>query len=279
VRTYVRTRGQQRSLDYQFLGQAPDDTWWRDYHAVTDVERATILVRADGASWQAYIAGIRSARLDSVATPIQFNLVFAGDCGPAEDSALAYRAIIGAAADAAERSGVSIPGDLLDARLSAEDIERMLAAPGPQTAAEAAAAVCAAYGTEPAPAADETTPEAGNWIGGTTNPGALAAFAALTAQLLGGSRPGRALLLNLVDDEAYLDDLPQWAGVTGVLGARGGTQLGMEVRSLGKDQPPPHEETGPPSAGRPRLGRREMLILAGAVALAILIDWLIQPHH
>lgn len=294
MQTYVRTRGRLRSLDYQFLGEAPQDSWWRAYRPVTDLERATILVRSDGRSWQAYIAGIRSARLDSVGTPIQFNLVFAGDCAEREDGSLACQAIIRSATGAAEQGGAHIPGEPLDAQLCAEDVERMLTAPGKETAAAAAGAVRAAYGAEPVPPAAELAPPPagtalpdGDWIGGAADRDALAAFAARIPGLLDGSHPGRALLLNLVDDDADLDALPEWPGDTGVLSAREGWRLGSGVRSLGKAQPPPDAATEPPETGRSLPERRKMLILAGVagvVALVILIDWLVriggqQPRH
>ena len=297
---YLRTRGQPRELDYRFLGEAPEDFWWRSYLQVTDIERPTILVRSDGTSWQAYIAGIRSRRRDATDTPIGFNLVLAGDCGPAhaDDNALALEIIGRSAADLAAQNGLFMPGDLLDERLPANDVDRMLAAPEEETVTVAADAVRAAYGPlvagDAPPAQGEAPLPDGSWIGGLANRKAQAAFAALTARLLVGERTGRAIAVNLVTQEADLDELPEWkADLLGVLSALPGPHLGMPVQSLGKGEPPPETGVGPAENGRQgrhsrpgwslrRPRRKTVLIVAGmvvgAVAIAvILIEVLRQP--
>ena len=298
---YVRTRGWPRGNDYQFLGEAPEDFWWRSYGPVTDVERPTILLRSDGTSWQAYIAGIRSGRLDSTENAIQFNLVLAGDCGAEEENATALSVITRSAAGLAEQGAQFIPGDPLDEQLPADEVERMLTSPGKQTAAVAGAAVRAAYppgGSVPpaAPGPAQAGPDLtdagpglpdGDWIGGLAGPQALDAFAALVARLLDSGHAGRAAVLNLVADDGDLDGLPAWDGQLGALGARPGPHLEMAVRTLGKDQPLPDTETRREPPGRLVTGRRAALILvgvAGAVVMAILIDWLVRmssqhPHR
>jgi len=307
VLIHVRTRGRPRNQDYQFLGEAPEEFWWRDYRPVTDIERPTILVRSDGATWQGYISGITSERLDSTEITIQLNLALAGECGSTDDNALALSIITRSAAGLAQRAGQSIPGDLLDKQLPAEEVERMLDAPGAPTMARAADAVRAAYAPlaeavpagpvlaeaaqaapVPAEAAAVTTPlPDGDWMGGVTDTAALEAFATLTARLLGG-QAGRALALNLVEDPADLAELPAGAGSTGVLSARPGPHLGLAVQSLGKAGAPPATEAAgsgkqrTPGRHRSRpagLSRNRALILAGAVvavvAVAIVIAWLV----
>jgi hypothetical protein len=299
VLIHVRTRGRPRKQDYQFLGAAPEDFWWRAYRPVTDIERPTILVRSDGTAWQSYISGITSERLDSTEIIIQFNLALAGDCGTGGENALALSVITRAAAGLAQRGGQSIPGDLLDKQLPADEVERMLDAPGTETLERAADAVRAAYAAPPeppaepppaapappAPAAEDPTTEPAvsdrDWIGGLADAAALDAFTALAARLLGGLR-GSALALNLVEAPADLAELPAWDGTVGALSVRPGPHLGMAVRNLGKaGAPPAAEEERKPGrhrSPRPVPSRKKTLILAGVaaavVALAIVIAWL-----
>ena len=149
MQIYVRTRGQARALDYQFLGETPEDFWWRSYRSVTDIERPTILARSNGTSWQAYLAGITSQRLDSTKIPIQINLALSGECGAGVDNELALAIITRSAVGLAEQGGEFIPGDLLDRTLPGDVVERMLTSPGRATADAAADAVCAAYAVRP----------------------------------------------------------------------------------------------------------------------------------
>jgi hypothetical protein len=285
----VRTRGRPRAQDYDFLGVAPEDFWWRAYRPVTDVERPTILVRSDGRAWQAYVSGIASGRLDSVNTPIQINLALAGDCGTGDDNALALRVITRSATSLARTEGQSISGDRLDQELPADEVDRMLATSGTDAearaadGARAADAVRAAYAplagdVTPAPPEDPVpagTPPGSDWIGGVTDDAALDAFVVLATGLLAG-RAGSALVLNLVEEARDLAGLPDWDGALGVLSARLGSQLGMEVRSLGKDGPPPAAH----QARQPMPSRKKALIAAGAVAaivLIVVIGWLTIP--
>jgi hypothetical protein len=280
VEIWMRTRGRPRELDYQFVGEEPADSWWRAYRPVTDVERPTILLRSDGKSWSAYIAGIRSGRLDATENHIQVNLVLAGDCGQ-DENALALSIIRRSAAGLAQEKGQFIPGAPLGDRLPADEVERMLTSPGRKTAAAAADAVRAAYGEE-APASDgwpsEASRTADDWLGGLVDPDAQEAFGTLAAQLLSGSR-GCAAALNLVEDEADLTELPRWTGPLGVLASRPGPQLWKAVRALGKAEAPQEPSRSKHRAPAPRKWRKLVMIIAGAlvvVALAVLIGWLVR---
>jgi hypothetical protein len=261
VDIFVRTRGGPRELDYQFIGgEAPADFWWRTYKQVTDIERPTILLRSDGTAWQAYIAGIRSRRLDVTDNLIQFNLVLAGECGASADNGLALAVIGRSAADLAGQGGQFIGGDLLDGQLPGDEVERLLRAPGEESAAVAAAAVRAGYrplaATPPAsaiPDGDAASPggaaDAGPlpfraWLGGIAEPRALATFNTLASGLLHGSR-GRAVVLNLISDDVDEAELPAWDGALGVLAARPDANLEMAVRALKKAGSPPRGETSP----------------------------------
>jgi hypothetical protein len=298
VEIYLRTRGRPRELDYRFLGQAPEDFWWRSYLQVTDIERPTVLVRSNGATWQAYIAGIRSSRADATDNAIAFNLALTGDCGPADEGALALAIITRSVTDLAAHNGLFIAGDPLDERLLPDEVDHMLATPGKETAVAAADAVRAAYG--PDAAGEPPTPAEGDWIGGLANPKAREAFAALAARLLDGSRTGQAVALNLVAAEGDLDELPAADGDLGVLSVLPGPRLGMGVKPLGKKEEPPsedsaaeagktswlrlsrprHSRTGSPN--HPVGSRKTVLIVAGVVVGAvviaiILIEVLRQP--
>lgn len=280
----VRTKGRSRELDYRFLGaEAPADFWWRQYQPVTDIERPTILLRSDGTSWQAYIAGIRSSRMDVTDNSIQFNLALDGDCGTGADHRLALNAVVRSAADLAADGGRFIPGGPLDARLPEATVDDLLLTPTKESAVAAADAVRAAYDGEapagPLPADQGQHPGGeGDWIGGLLDDQALAAFAALADRLLGGE-PGRVVALNLVESDTDLAGLPEWDGVLGVLAARPGPGLEMGVRPLGKGGPPAAEATTGPASRVPRVLARHpltaALAAAGALAgLAILIVWL-----
>ena len=330
MRIYVRTRGRPRAMDYQFLGAAPEEFWWRDYRPVTDIERPTIVVRSDGRSWQLYIAGIQSRRLDSTEITIQFNLAMAGDCGKADETDLALSVITQSAAGLAEEKALLIPGEPLDGQLPASEVERMLGLPGEETVAEAGNAVRAAYapssrttvtgpaigagGTAPGEAggaahhdspagegrasegrasedrASEGQPDAdvagGSWMGGAANSGAVAAFGILAARLLRGGQPGCAAALNLVEEDADLEGLPEWGGALGVLCARPGPHLEMAVRTVGKAGPPlaagegstrtagRHQRPPHPSPLR-RKGTLILIGLSGLAMLAVLISLLV----
>jgi hypothetical protein len=298
----VRTRGRQRDLDYRFVGgEAPEDFWWRAYGPVTDIERPTILVRSNGASWQAYIAGIRSRRFDITDNSIQYSLVLAGDCGDDADNDLALHAVTRSAAALAETAGQYIPGDLLDGRLPADEVDRLLASPGKESAAIAADAVRAAYapvtaeppaagGSSPATAPDAVPPgvppaaaPAGDWIGGLGNPAARTSFAALARELLRGG-VGRAVTLNLVESDTDLAELPGWEGTLGVLAAPPGTHLDLAVQELGKAGSPPREDLPAGERTRRRSGRRPrkrtlaaMTAIATVVAAAVILWLVLSP--
>jgi hypothetical protein len=287
VQICVRTRGRRRELDYKFLGTPPRDFWWRDYGRVTDVERPTILLRSDGRSWAAYLAGMRSARLDGTDNSIQFSLALAGECGQGADNALALAILRRSARDLAAERGQFIPGGPLDAQLPAEEVDRMLVSPGKATADEVALAVRAAYAVpEPEPeaeprerdqAAGRSAALVGDWIGGLADPAALVAFEALAARLLAAGCPGRAVALNLVDGEADLAELPRMEGALGVLAARPGPKLWTAVRILGKAGAPQEPAAKRRRRRTPRRWRTVALSLGGVavvVALAILIAWL-----
>jgi hypothetical protein len=303
MQIYVRTRG--LTKDYQFLGEAPEDFWWRAYRPVTDIERPTILLRSNGESWQAYVAGIRSQRVDSTKTVIQFNLAMAGHCGHTADNALMLTVLTQAAAGLPPEPTLLIPGEPLDAVLPADIVERMLERPGQETATEAEKAVRAAYtpmagrgagaalpDADPAGAqragadvadahpAGEAPSAGGDWMGGAASAEALGAFGALVARLLDGGQAGLAAALNLIEAEADLEDLPDTGGVRGVLAARPGPHLGMAVRPLGKGLPPllAGEGKSAEPGHRRRLWRMRQgtLILAGISGVIVLAAVLIS---
>ena len=75
VQLYLSTRGS--SLDYRFLGRAPDTRWWAEgpYSQLTRFEKPTLLIESPG---RAYYSGIPSSRRDRVQTPIRYTLVVEG---------------------------------------------------------------------------------------------------------------------------------------------------------------------------------------------------------
>jgi hypothetical protein len=265
--------------DYQFLGEAPTEYWWRSYGTVTDVEKPTILLESDGKYWKAYVAGIFSARRDAGNRQIQFNLVLDGACDDATARELALGVVTESAVGlAAERSDV-IPGTRLDQRFPEGDVERMLTTPGEATREEAAEAVKAAYGSVSHPAAGDA-PQAGDWVGGVANARARDQFTAAADRLLKGQR-GRALLLNRFLGDGYVNQLPEWSGSVNVLLARP-EQLDKEVSELrGKAEPAPALSPGPepwpPEVHRKtpaQRGRILALVVLGILIVIAVIFWL-----
>jgi hypothetical protein len=239
-RAYLQTRGTGRAGDYAFLGEAPAVPWWRAYRELTAFEHPTLLVVADGSSWQAYLSGIPSARTDAVGTVVRYTLALTGGAAAAStDCALAAVAAwvddVAAAIDGALATAVApSPGALsaaLDARFPADEVDRLIAArtaragvgqlAGGDEDAERVVretrralgavedrVVAALRSLPPRSPGELPDDRPDDWLGAVADPAARAAFVARVATLLHG-RPGRALLLNLVggpgDAAALLD--------------------------------------------------------------------------
>jgi len=243
MRIYLRTRGRVR--DYQFVGLAPEESWWQSYDRVTDLELPVVLVEAGAGHWRAYVSSIPSGRQDRLGRVIVLDLVLVGEQAARDDGGrddgdreLAL-AIIAASlgdgdgdddgANGASGSGRSgrLPPDRLDAVLTEEVVEEWLAEPTLAAWQDAAAAIRDVFGDVPVPsaagsaAADATAP-AGDWLGGLGSARSRAAFLALIRRLLSGV-VGRALTLSYIADPGDVGDLRALIGV----GKTGERELGV----------------------------------------------------
>jgi hypothetical protein len=238
MRIYVRTRGWPRELDYEFLGQPPEVSWWRGYDGVTDLEQPTILLESDGRSWRCYVSGLSSQRRDSVGRPVRIDLALAGECGPADfDDQQIALAVIGTSIDGLARvHGEFVPGDPLDPWLSEQNVEEMMRNPGGKTAARAASAVRDAYREARVARRGERSHSIQQWLGGLAQPESRDEFMMLAEQLVHG-RSGRALMLNLITADKDVAGLADAGGTLGILASRSSTLSGMPVRALATSRP------------------------------------------
>jgi hypothetical protein len=259
---YVQTRGTGRAGDYTFLCGAPPQPWWRAYRDATAFDHPTVLVRSDGAGWQAYLSGIPSARVDAVGTVVRYTLVLDGGSGDGTVAPLLPTAVATWLDDVAEALA-GPPGRrlsaALDARLPPDDVQRWIDAgePPATSPADGAAAlsepgrrVLEALASLPARTPADGLP--GSWVGGVGSAPARAAFVARVGELVAGA-PGRALLLNLVggpdDATAVLDPA---------------SPVAVLVDGAAPDRPIPlHGEVDAKKAPTPRPRR------AGAAAVAM----------
>jgi hypothetical protein len=244
MRTYLRTRGRVR--DYQFIGVAPEVTWWRSYARVTDLETPAVLVESSGRAWRAYVSGIQSGRRDRIGRPIFMDIVLEGEgvTEGARDRELALAIIViniglgdgdgdGDGADGAGEQAAArcLPPGRLDAVITEEVVEGWLAEPSPSASRAAAAAIGEVFRDVPATPAGDSVPSQGDpagsdwagadWVGGLGSARSRAAFLALAGRLLSGAA-GRALMLSYVADLQDVREIPgvtdAWTPHEGVLG-------------------------------------------------------------
>jgi hypothetical protein len=234
MQLYIRTRGQARMVDYQFLGKAPEDAWWRPYGSVSILGDPTILLESDGRSWRLYISGIATQRRDATGTRLQFDLVLGGDCDVAcsADHELSLGIIATSLAGLAARPLELIPGDQLDAQFGPSEIEKMLSTPGENTYAQAASAVRAAYlGTSASVGGPTRLSSRRRWLGGLGSGDSRRLFISVAGRLLAGN-PGRVLMLNLITTEQDAERIPGQGGELGVLASHPGPLFEAGVRPL-----------------------------------------------
>ncbi len=268
---YVQTRGTGRAADYAFLCGAPPHAWWRAYRDATAFDHPTVLVRSDGAGWQAYLSGIPSARVDAVGTVVRYTLVLDGGSGDGTVAPLLPTAVATWLDDVAEalagRPGRRLSA-ALDARLPPDDVQRWIVAGEPPATSPACGVtvlsepgrrVLEALASLPARAPADDRP--GSWVGGVGSPDTRAAFVARVGELVSGT-PGRALLLNLVggpDDAAAVLDPA--------------SPVAVLVDGAAPDRPIPlHGEVDAKKAPTPRPRRAGAAAVIGVLAtLAVLL--------
>jgi hypothetical protein len=236
MKIYLRTRGELRHLDYNFLGTAPTQAWWREFSGVNTMERPCLLCIRDSHGLRVFLGGVPSSRVDTVSTLIVYSLVLedvnqakesAGEKEPAASDAELTQRLITAWVQAIRSHGVDhLLSDALDEAFPLEFVETSLTARGED-------AVAAAAETEqrlrsvlaklpPVNLAGEATPEytgdaaepgkaaegteLARWIAGIGQPAARAAFLARTQAIIAGE-DGQAHVLNMVADGTQVPDL------------------------------------------------------------------------
>lgn len=269
---FVNTRGRVRHRDYDFLCAAPPEAWWRGYAGHTTFERPTILVESDGERHRMYLSGIPSARRDAVGSTIRYTVVVEdgpddrGE-GPAglrpsgarspEAARADHRSLVGLVAwwlaDQDPADGGRRVSAALDAAFPEPDVEQWLTGPG--DAAEVRRRLLQAIRSLPPPVREEVPDTPPDWLGGLGAPRARAAFLERVDELV-ADRPGRALVLNLVDSPADVAGLladgrplavlaPELAAPTTI------TALSRERVDAGKKAPPPARAALPEPARTP----------------------------
>jgi len=290
---WIRTRS--FDTDYSFLGSAPTDLWWLEYDRSIDPSRPGAALESAGNAWKIYLTGISSSRSDSAHRRIRYTLVLGGTAGdqPAMQNASAIlRNWLQTAVDNEPMS--ALPA-LLDEQFDEPTVASLLERRNADAAAEVTRRLREAFGklrdvtaadsrqAEPASRADPS------WIGDLHADQPREEWLACTATLLSGS-PGRALVVNLLQSEADLDDQPSLrvpeSGALAILLAQPDPSLGARIRIRARRLPRP-EVTHPKvplmarlrcewSALPPGRKRISILVLIGLVlgAIAAIIRWL-----
>lgn len=246
---FLNTRGRMRHRDYDFLCGAPPVPWWRGYADHTTFERPTILVESGAGLRRVYLSGIPSDRRDAVGSTIRYTVVLedgpAGGAPPGRVPPDALVALVaGWLADQDPAAGTRTVSAALDAAFPEADVERWLAAPDPGGRAEVRRRLLDVVGSLPRPAPDRVPPPVPrDWLGGLGWPPARAAFVERVRELA-ADRPGRALVLNLVDAPADLAGLLDDGRPLAVLAPEPAvpttiTALAGERVDPGKKAPPP----------------------------------------
>jgi len=244
MQMFIQTRG--RTVDYRFLGQAPDRPWWHDYDNHTILEKPTILVRSTDAGWEVYLGGIASGRTDLAGRAIRFTLVIA-DGQPADAERVLPLLCVGLAGAIGEGGGLQ---NALDRAFDETFVERILATPGLERSGEVEsrlADVVARVGVgRDAPGAFDAA--GGTWLGSARDAAARSSFLAHAAAIMGSRTRGRALLLNMVRgvaDAADLTESEQWAAGCVILAASPREDIEGLVRLPGPEpSPPPPPDQG-----------------------------------
>lgn len=255
----VQTRGRVRSADYAFLGDAPQDPWWRAYGGHTTFEHPTVLVHSDGEVWSAFLSGIPSRRHDAVGTTIRFTLVLGGGSAQAGP----VLALVGTWLADLAGDGSAV-GDALDAAFPEADVERLLAEPDGvevrDRVLDAVAGLHATRSPETRRPDEASTDLAGDWLWSVDRAEARTAFLDRAAEFLDG-HAGRALLLNLVGSPADLTTLLADPRPLIVLGA----DLGPTPVPLPRTGTPPGKAQAP-SRGTARPIRTAVVVAAMVLA-------------
>ncbi|WP_031487126.1 hypothetical protein [Streptomyces bicolor] len=220
MRAHVLTRGWRRQDDYTFFPRFPEDRWWERYGEYADFDYPLLLVEADGVSWRAYLGGMTTSREDVTGTPIRLSLALDGECGPGRQTDWVTRLVeehVHGRRRGGETGAAAEKGALwaLDQVFDESAVAALFAGPpAPGAGAEdlvdiAVRSHADAAESPPRPApAGIPAPSAptGSWVAGIGGTEAREAFVDHAGALLAGTVPGRALVLNSLDDP---DALPR----------------------------------------------------------------------
>ncbi|HEX6340245.1 hypothetical protein [Umezawaea sp.] len=197
MRVHVMTRGGGLRQEYAFLGEAPGESWWRRYEAVTNLQLPSLLVESDRAGWRLYLAPIAMTMVGPGGTSIGLVLVLEGEHGDPDADVDRVPALVHrwldpdrGSAEVGRTFSAAFPqdsGTITRWRAEAGDETRRLVARGFRTAVR----------TLPArvPPASPGATTAERWAGAVDGEASRAAFAHRVGELLRGAR-GRAVVAN-----------------------------------------------------------------------------------
>jgi hypothetical protein len=203
----VRTRS--AGVDYGFLGSAPTDHWWQRYDRTIDSTKHGAAVESADGMWRIYLTGIPSQRRDQAGRRIRYTLVLDGKATDEFTTGQAMRVLWNWLLSAADPARNSLSA-ALDGQFDEEAVAPLLRRRDDEAAALAARKLDEAVAV--LPREDLGKPAArpalyARWLGDIHRPDARAAWLDRAAGMLGG-QSGTALIVNLAECEADLDDVP-----------------------------------------------------------------------
>jgi hypothetical protein len=195
MRVHVMTRGGGMRQEYAFLGEPPEEYWWRRYEAVTNFQLPSLLVESDGEGWRLYLAPITMTMLGPGGTSIGLVLVLGGAHDDPDDDVDRVPALVGHWLDAERGSGevsrrfsAAFPQD-------SRTITEWRAATGHRTGQLVTRGFRAAVRELPARPARPGGAALDRWAGAVDGEASRAAFTHRVGELLRGAE-GRAVVAN-----------------------------------------------------------------------------------
>ncbi len=260
VKYYVQTRAHARTLDYDWLGERPEDRWWEKYRAYTFFKHPTLIVEGYDHRWRLYASGIPSTRQDAVGSHIRHVVMLEGS---ESDKDEAYR-VLGTALLESDKLGQAI-----DEQLDEDFVVRCLSEPSSH-AAEVAKRIEQVVEALPSSYSRvkpvRMSPGQVVWCGAKSKHGLDGLLRRAASLIEGSTKVGLAALLNLIRDESTISaDLAEQGAVAFLVGDSQEGSWRTTSSKAGSRQLPPN-------AGKYRRLIRKVLILAAlAVGVAVYV--------
>lgn len=253
MKRHIQTRAHARSLDYDWLGEQPEQRWWERYKPFTFFEHRTLIVEGNSHGWRLYASAIPSARRDAVGTDIWHTVILGGSVSEETETEEAHR-VLGAAL--LERDEL---GPALDEQFDQDFVAACLSGPG-NYADDVADRLTRAFASLSSRELSPKPMDKGDvaW-GGIQSREGLTGLAERAAALITGSSSGVAALLNLVNPSSVSSvskDLSK------DLAEKGSTALLVEGSAHSWSNLPKAEPVPSASQGT---NRRPLIILASVL--------------